>query len=119
VTKTFGQRIRELRQEKELSLREFAQRLGGITAPYLSDIELGRRYPSETIMEKMAQVLEVTVEELRTLDPRPPVEELKRRGERDPKLAAALRRVVDQDVSGDELAKLLKQLASRKRGGGS
>jgi transcriptional regulator with XRE-family HTH domain len=116
VTKTFGQRIRELRQEKDLSLREFAQRLGGITAPYLSDIELGRRYPSEAIMEKMADVLDVTVEELRVLDPRPPVEELKRRGERDPKLASALRRVVDQNVSGEELAQLLKQLASKKGG---
>lgn len=37
-----GARLRELRKQKEITGREMARRLG-ITAPYLSDMELGRR----------------------------------------------------------------------------
>lgn len=116
MMKTFGQRIRELRQAKDLSLREFAKRLGDLTAPFLSDIELGRRYPSDVILEKMARVLSVDVEELRALDPRPPVEDLRRLGAKDPKLGFALRRVVDENVSGEELAALVEKLRSKKGG---
>ena len=47
--KTLGQRIRELREEKDFSLRELAKK-SGVTAPFLSDIELGRRYPSEKVL---------------------------------------------------------------------
>lgn len=37
-----GARLRDSRKQREISLREMARRLG-ITAPYLSDMELGRR----------------------------------------------------------------------------
>lgn len=39
--KTLGQRIRELRETKDLSLREFAKQLGDLSAAFLSDVELG------------------------------------------------------------------------------
>src|SRR5437588_601706 len=39
MTKTLGERIRELRAEKDLSLREFAKKLGGLSAAFLSEIE--------------------------------------------------------------------------------
>ena len=45
-TSGLGQRIRELRGKKDLSLRELAKKLD-VSAAFLSDIELGRRYPSE------------------------------------------------------------------------
>lgn len=37
-----GKRVRNLRESKEMSLRRLAH-LMGITPPYLSDMELGRR----------------------------------------------------------------------------
>ena len=86
MTKTLGERIRELRDEKDLSLREFAKKLGGLSAAFLSDIELGRRHPSEKVLADMARVLGTTVEDLRNYDARPPVEELKRIERKSPTL---------------------------------
>lgn len=111
--KTFGETIRELRQRRELSLRELAKAIA-VSAPFLSDVELGRRYPSEDVLEKLAKVLRVSLEELRAADPRPPVEDLRRRGEQDPALAVALRRLVNEKVSGEALAKALERIAKER-----
>ncbi len=59
---TLGERIRELRAAKDLSLREFAKKLGGMSAAFLSDVELGRLHPSDKVLERMAKVLGTTVE---------------------------------------------------------
>jgi len=112
MTKTLGERIRELRDEKDLSLREFAKKLGGLSAAFLSDIELGRRHPSEKVLADMARVLGTTVEDLRNYDARPPVEELKRKASADPAWGLALRRVVEEGISPEELMKLVE----RKKG---
>ncbi len=53
----FGKFIRQKRLDKNKGLREFAEIIG-ITAPYLSDIEQGRRNaPNEETMLKMIEVL--------------------------------------------------------------
>ena len=54
--KPLGEYIRELRQQKDLSLRDFAKRLGGKSAAFISDIELGRRFPSDPVLEDIARV---------------------------------------------------------------
>src|SRR5260370_42315585 len=54
---SLGQRIHELRDKADLSLRGLAKRIG-ISSPFLSDIELGRRFPSEEILAKLAGALE-------------------------------------------------------------
>jgi len=51
---TLGARLRELREFSPYSLRELARELE-ISAPFLSDIELGRRFPSDQILEKLAR----------------------------------------------------------------
>lgn len=104
--KTLGVRIRELRDERDLSLREFARRLGDVSAAHISDIELGRRYPSTSLMEKIAQELKVPLDELMQYDNRAPVDDLKRRAEADPTFGFALRKIVEQHVSAEELLKL-------------
>ncbi len=109
MTKTLGERIRELREEKDLSLREFAKKLGGLSPAFLSDVELGRRYPSDKVLADMARVLGTTVEDLRSFDARAPVEELKRRANADPVWGLALRRVIDKDVTPEELLKLAER----------
>src|SRR3989338_10217362 len=71
--KTLGERIRELRAERDLSLREFAGKLK-LSAAFVSDVELGRRFPSDKVLADMATVLKTTNEELRKFDTRPPIE---------------------------------------------
>ena len=113
--RTLGERIRELREAKDLSLREFAKKLGGLSAAFLSDVELGRRHPSEAVLAGMARALDTTVDELRQYDSRPPVEELKRLSSKDPALGFAFRKFVDKGVSAEELMKFLEKQPNRRK----
>ena len=47
---TLGQRLRELREQKDLSLRDLAKKVEGSSAAHLSDIEFGRRFPSPELL---------------------------------------------------------------------
>ncbi len=47
--------LREARNAKKISLRKFAKQLG-FTAPYLSDIELGRRNCTKQIEEAYSKL---------------------------------------------------------------
>jgi transcriptional regulator with XRE-family HTH domain len=67
-----GQNIRALREVRGLSLREFA-RLSGIAAPNLSNFENGHVSPRLETLGRVAQVLNVTVAELVTVDRAPSV----------------------------------------------
>jgi len=55
-----GERIRALRQEKEMSLNELSKR-AGFAKSYLSQIENLKREPSISALSQVAQVLEVDV----------------------------------------------------------
>ncbi len=56
----FGDFIAEKRKNRDISLRSMAEKLG-IAAPYLSDIEKGRRNPpSFEMLEKIAAILNLT-----------------------------------------------------------
>jgi transcriptional regulator with XRE-family HTH domain len=112
--KTLGEHIRELREAKDLSLRELAKKLGGLSAAFLSDVELGRRYPSDKVLADMARVLGTTVEDLRRHDTRPPLDEIKRRSSANPAFGLAFRRVIDSEVTPERLIKLAEE-ADRKR----
>jgi transcriptional regulator with XRE-family HTH domain len=97
---SLGQRLRELRDEADLSLRELAKRTG-ISSPFLSDIELGRRFPSEEILGKLAAALNVPPEDLKKYDNRAPIADLKRLMDSDPKLGFAFRTAVEKLKSGE------------------
>lgn len=105
--KTLGDRIRELREQQDVSVRELAKRLK-VSAPFLSDIELGRRHPSDDVLERLAAKLGTTAEDLKKYDARPPVKELKRMAANNPAMGFALRKMVDQGVSSEELMEFLK-----------
>ena len=112
--KTLGQRIRELREDRDLSLRELAQKLD-LSPAFVSDIELGRRYPSEEVFIKMAKMLGVSADELRTYDPRAPLEDLKQISAKDPAFAVALRKI--KKLSAEELESLIKKVSDKGKKG--
>lgn len=111
---TLGSKIRELRDEHDLSLREFAKKLGGISAAHLSDIELGRRFPSEGLLEKMASVLDISIERLRALDNRAPVDALRRLTLADPTFGLALRTLVDKEITYEDIMGLARNKKDRE-----
>ena len=106
--------MRRRRDELDISLRELAKRLNCSPA-FISDIELGRRYPSEKVLVDIARALKVKVEELRALDVRAPIDDIKRITLNDPTFALAFRTVIDKKVTADELLELLKQKETEKR----
>ena len=112
--KNLGERIRELRENKDTSLRELAKKLE-ISAAFLSDVELGRRYPSTKVLRQIALQLDVEPKELENHDTRAPMEEIKRRVQADPAFGLALRKVMDKKISPEELMKLVGKASGPKK----
>lgn len=59
----WGKRIRAFRKLKRIQQMEFAKRLG-ISTTVLGKIERGQKVPSQELLEKMAQQLDIDVNEL-------------------------------------------------------
>jgi len=95
-------------------LRELAKRLG-CSAAFLSDIELGRRYPSDSNLKDLANLLKTSVDDLKAHDTRAPIEEMKRLTATDPKYALAVRTMIDRKFSADELLKLAESRRHPKK----
>ncbi|MDB5388772.1 MAG: putative transcriptional regulator [Planctomycetaceae bacterium] len=115
MTKTFGDFVREKRDARDLSLREFAKKLGDISPSHISDIENGRRYPSEELLKKMAHLLGVTIADFLKHDVRPRIDELKRLVDRDPIYGVALRKLAEKQVTPEELLTFIES-KSKKHG---
>jgi transcriptional regulator with XRE-family HTH domain len=60
-----GRRLRELRAERDETLKETAER-AGISPQYLSEIERGRKEPSSEMIAALAGALETTLIDLTT-----------------------------------------------------
>jgi transcriptional regulator with XRE-family HTH domain len=105
--KTLGEFIRAKRDETDLSLRELARQLE-ISPPFLSDMELGKRYPSEPVMAKLAEFFHIPIEELKLLDHRESLSDLKRLLEQNSNLNVAFRTAIedvkDGTISPEQLA---------------
>jgi transcriptional regulator with XRE-family HTH domain len=116
-TATLGQRLRELRECAGLSLREVAK-AANISAPFLSDVELGRRFPTNETLALIAQKLRASTEDLKKHDHRSALADLKRLAEGNPSLGAAMRALVDKVQSGkltpDALAAQLRRVGNTK-----
>jgi transcriptional regulator with XRE-family HTH domain len=113
--KSLGEKIRELRDKHDLSLRELCKKAGDISPAFLSDIELGRRHPSDQVLRDIAKGLETDFDELKDYDTRPAVEEMKRRAMQDPKYGFAFRRIFDENVSPEDLLNLANEKAKRNQ----
>lgn len=108
---TMGQRLRELRESAGLSLREVAK-AANISAPFLSDVELGRRFPTNETLALIAQKLRASADDLKKHDHRSALADLKRLAEGSPSLGAAVRFLVEQVQSGNLT---LEDLAAKLR----
>jgi HTH-type transcriptional regulator, competence development regulator len=105
----FGQRLRDLRKQKNLSQRDLAARVG-IDFTYLSKIEGGRLDPpSEVIIQRLAQVLEADEDELINLAGKVP-KDLKAVLEESPQ-AVELLRVLSERKLPDEAYRRMLDLA--------
>lgn len=110
--KLLGDYIRDLREGQDLSLRELAKKLGGLSAAFLSDIELGRRYPSDEVLANMAIVFGVDLDELKSHDTRAPLKEMKQLADLNPAYGIAFRKMVDCKVSPEDMMKLAERKAN-------
>jgi transcriptional regulator with XRE-family HTH domain len=73
VAVVVGQRVRSLREDQGLSLRELAVR-SHVSAPMLSQVERGTTSPTLAVAEKIADGLGLTLSQLLRLDEAPPFE---------------------------------------------
>ena len=121
TTQNFGEFLQKKREEKQITLRGMAAMLE-VSAPYLSDIEKGRRNPPE--MEKLeliSQILMLNDEDKTTMYDLAG----KKRNSVAPDLpdyimehdyvSAALRTARDLDASEADWLKFVEELKQRKR----
>lgn len=102
----FGQRLRDLRKQKNLSQRDLAARVG-IDFTYLSKIEGGRLDPpSEVIIQRIAQVLEADEDELINLAGKVP-KDLKAVLEESPQAVELLRVLSERKLPNETYRRML------------
>src|ERR1700680_637065 len=109
-----GPYMRRRRDELDLSLREFAKRLD-CSAAFISDIELGRRNPSEKVLAEIARVLGAKLDDLQAMDVRAPIEDIKRLTQSDPRYALAFRTMIDKKVSAEEILVISRHNRQKKQ----
>lgn len=111
---SLGERIRELRDAKRMSLRDLAA-VVDVSPPYLCDIELGRRFPSSQILSAIAAALNVPVLELQQHDHRTLITQVRQRSSADPAYAYWLRELLEYCRTADQLREVVeKKLASKR-----
>jgi transcriptional regulator with XRE-family HTH domain len=60
----FGEKLRTLRTQRGMTLRELAAALGYDAHVYISLVETGKRQPSLTLVMRVAEVFQVTPDQL-------------------------------------------------------
>ena len=120
-TTTFGEFLQRKREERKITLRKLAELLN-FSAPFLSDVEKGRRYPPElSKLEQIADILSLSAEDRDTMfdlagrkrDSVAPdlPDYIMNRGY----VATALRTARDLNAGEEEWQRFVKELQKRKR----
>lgn len=111
---SLGEKIKELRTKLGISLRELSRR-SNISAAHMSDIELGRRYPSDEALDRLAKELKVDASDLRQLDTRESLGDLKRMMVANPSWGLAFRKMAEGSKSGSLTPEeVLRKLTQKK-----
>ena len=108
---SLGKRIRNRRQELQLTVRGFAQQIG-VQPPFVTDIEADRRRPGPEVLARIAEVLELPPGELEDLDPRI-TPEVKEWMNEEPRVSSLLRRL-REDPDREELLRRIEQVVDRE-----
>ncbi len=104
----FGSRIRQLRTERGISLRDFADMVG-IDFTYLSKIENGKvDPPSEEKIKVMASKLDVESEALLALAGKISSEQIRKAVESNPDVGVLLRKLQSRRLTHDQVEAMLK-----------
>lgn len=77
----FGRRLRELRQSRDLTQEALAE-AADLSGNYISDLELGLKVPSLTIIVRLSQALDIAAADLLTAFSREAVKKMKVRKQR-------------------------------------
>jgi transcriptional regulator with XRE-family HTH domain len=106
----FGERIRDLRKARQLTQREFAEKLG-IDYTYVSKIENGKNDhpPSEAVIVLMAHLLDVDSEELLNLAGQFNHQELHKVIEEMPEAAVLLRKLQTRQFTRADIQRFLRE----------
>lgn len=115
VKERFGERIRRMRAEHKLGLRETATKVG-ISPTYLSRIETmdEKTPPAEDVIRKLATLLCDDFDELMQLAGRVP-KDVEKVIKGDLSMFVLLRTAKEQKLSGDDLMKLIEAQKKGKR----
>jgi transcriptional regulator with XRE-family HTH domain len=105
---SLGEFIRRTRLERGMRLRELARRLD-VTPSYVSDIENDRRTPSEDVLRRIADVLDLDLDELLARSGRIG-SDAERYLRRTPTATTLFRRISQQNLTEDQLTGLLNQV---------
>lgn len=107
---TLGDRLRVGRALKRKTLRQLATEIGK-TAAYLSDIENGRRVPSEEVLIALAGALDLDADELMAAAGKIGLE-ADRYLRRTPQAGVLFRRLSESNVSPEAVEDLIRQIPS-------
>lgn len=99
ATKALGEALKDLRKSKNLGLRELARK-AGVSASFVSEIESGRRFPSDEVLERLAIELGASAADLRQLDLRFHVAELKQLLAENPEWGPVFRKIAQVGRTG-------------------
>lgn len=117
---TFGEYIKEKRQNKSITLRAFAD-LVGIAPAYMSDIEKSKRNaPTQEILERMVEVLKLSNEEANELydlaasSKDSIAQDLREYVSDNQSVRVALRKAKDLNLGDDEWIKIIEKMISKK-----
>lgn len=96
----FGERVRELRESRQMKQRDLAERLG-VSVSYISKVENEKLhfgdYPSEKFIHKLASELETDEDELLLLTDRVPLS-IRKRIKENPEAFRVLAALSDDDL---------------------
>ena len=98
-TETLGERIRKVRLKARITLRGFAA-LAEVSPSFLCDVEAGRRYPTDDVLDRFARELKVEAADLRVLDNRAYLTELKRLLDSDPVWGLVFKEIAEAGRAG-------------------
>ena len=105
--RSLGDAIREARVAKDITLRELARELQ-ISPSYLSDIENDRRVPAEDVLKRIADLLDLSFDDLMALAGRFG-ENVERYIRRTPAAGVLFRRISEANLSEEALEELRRE----------